>query len=251
MREWMAESLANYQFHIPTVVGSGWFIWLFLLSVFVLLCWKNKDRIDKNTAGYLLILLILVLNPFTIPLYNKIMNGDYWRVLWALTVPVFIALAFTKLTFLIPKKILRCLLILLFMFIIYKGGTFTYNEANFTVPQNLYKIPQDVVEICDIVHENVKKPKLASPGEIGFRVRQYDATIISESSRYGAGNDKLEVLMNPEGEYDLPAIREKALKLNCNCVALRNDKLLEEEPEGYRLLGITGPAQYHVYEFVQ
>jgi hypothetical protein len=251
MREWLKEALANYQFHIPTAAGSGWFIWIFIVCALLLLLWRNKDRIEKNTAGYLGVLLILVLNPFTVPIYNKIMYGDYWRTLWVLTVPVFIALCFTKLAFTIKMKPLRYLLVLALAFLIFKSGVFSYNEVNFAPAQNLYKVPQDVVEACDLIHENVEEPKLASPGEINFRVRQYDATILSESSRNNLGNDKLEALLNPEGTYDTEAIRKKALKCGCNCVVLRADKLTEEEPDGYRLIGTTGPANYHVYQLME
>ena len=249
MKEWLQEALANYEFHIPSVNGSGKYWLWFVLSVILILIWRNKDRMHRAFAGYIGLLTVTILFPFFVPLFNKIMNGDYWRCFWFLTMPVVVAFTVTKLVTLPKNRIITWALTGMILVGLWFSGIFQYNEANFTVPQNLYKVPQDVVEICDIIHGQVEDPKLASPGEVNFRVRQYDATIVSESSRYGLGSDKLAALMNPEGEYDLQAIRERALKRECNCIALRNDRLPENgDFTGYTLLGITGPAQYHVYE---
>ena len=252
MRAWFEEAWAIYRYHIPRVLGNGRMA-LFFVACAICLPIAVRKSGEKNLRNYCVVsalYALLLLNPVLAPLYNACLGGNWWRIFWFLGIPALAAACAALLTELprpvAPKVLIALGLAALIVFC----GNFQYNPAVFQKTENLYRVPQDVIEICDIVHEQVEKPKLASPGEVCFRVRQYDATIRITNSRDNLGDKKLAALLNPEGEYDLSALCERALKKNCNCVALREDKLPPGAAEGTEelmLLGVTGPAHYHVY----
>lgn len=251
MIDWLKEAVACYQFHIPYAVGSGKIIWIFVASIFLIFLWRGKEEPHSRFAWFLAMLMLLVLNPFLVPAINSLTNGDYWRVLWVLAMPVVIAFAFVKVVWFLPKtagKVIGAALLTVSLVFV---GTYQYNAANFVKPENLYKIPQDVVEICDLINGEVEEPKLISDDDVNYWVRQYDATIISESARFGVGNDVIHEIMNSEETYDLETLKEKAGKKKCNCVALRTDRLPENPEDGYTLLGKTASGAYEVYEIAE
>ena len=254
MKEWLSEAVACYQFHISYALGDGKILWIFLACIALLLIWQKKEEGHRRLAGWFAVAAILILNPFFVPALNAASAGDYWRILWVLGMPVVIAFAFTIVIFKAKKNVIRILLGGMLAASIFFIGVFSYNGVNFQASENLYKLPEDVIEVCELTHEKEGPVKLAAPDDLNSMIRQYDATILLVYGRFSSANQKLGELMNPEEFYDLDAIAKRAAKKNCNRVVLRSDKIPEEKKGGTKrlqLLGQTDSGNYCVYAIGQ
>ncbi len=179
--------------------GDNSFFWLFLIAVIFILYFEN-DKIGKATYVYYSIIVLLGLyNPITYYLCNRLFNGNYayfTRLYSLLPVPFTIA----YFSVLLIEKIKGWSKLVLFSFIvgiIVLGGTNIYNEDWVRRAENFSKLSNDVVEVCEIVHSDNERIRLAAPSNIAVSIRQFDGTIMLAYGRYYGYNEPL------RGQLDL------------------------------------------------
>ena len=143
--------------------GYNWV--LFLISLFYIIFYGK--RIPKIfLIGSTLGLFLSFLNPlFCKIVAQKITGVDvYWRLYWI--VPLYYAISYSavELLLLVKRKYLRYIELVLMIFIIGKSGYFIYQDPYFYEHKNLYKLPNEVINIVDtILDDSIENPCVLLP----------------------------------------------------------------------------------------
>ena len=199
--------------------------WIFplLLIVLVFIFWKEKDDMRKLLLGVLpLLFLFIYWCPLTGMLFMKLLGENvYWRILWLIGMAV----------------IVLC-------------GTPLLKSEEFQASTNDYKIPQNVVAVCDLLPGNVHA--LVSNRLMPY-IRLYDPSITLEFGRNALAYNGIE---NPTGnqilyaeaqkeEIDVPALAPLAKEEGCTFLVFSNSRTYSDDWEAY------GYKEYgHTDEFI-
>ncbi|MDO5344273.1 MAG: hypothetical protein Q4E91_00805 [Lachnospiraceae bacterium] len=150
------------------------------------LIWTAVDKKQKEARVfwyYTIVLGLTVYNPllvrYLVPRWIE--STVYYRFFWVL--PVTIAVAY-DMTLLISKCGRRWLkLCAAAVLLVLIGTTASVNETvldHLQPPSNIYKVPDEVVQACALIHEDYKgegEPKAVFTFDLEVYVRQYDASI--------------------------------------------------------------------------
>ena len=164
--------------HFNSYVGWGIIFILYLAAViFLFVTEKRKER--RILFIYMpLVLLILFFLPPVAKLIEKLADDEiYYRLLWILPVTVTLADTMTEIAIKFKGK-MRVIVIAAFAVMIMLGGRLIYTDDRFSVAENEYHMPQEVVDICDAVIIPGREVRVAFPSEFLVYVRQYTPLIV-------------------------------------------------------------------------
>ncbi|MBS6396200.1 MAG: hypothetical protein KH452_03455 [Clostridiales bacterium] len=159
---------------------GAWIFPVLLISI-VWILWQEKDWMRKLLLGVLpLAFLFLYWCPLTGILFMKLLGENvYWRILWllllAVTIPYGGCLLLKKL-----KGIWRQGAFLVLMAVLALSGKQVLSTEWFEVSTNVYKLPQNVVEVCELLPDNIHA--MVSNRLMPY-MRQYNPTITLEYGR--------------------------------------------------------------------
>ena len=126
--------------------GTGYYCILFIIALIYL--WFTEE--DKRIRALLIytptVIQILFFTPIFYMIYNRLDDGTYYRILWLLPMTVVIAYAGCKVIGIHTRVGLALLSAILVM-----SGTYVYKSVYMTRAENEYHIPQEVVEVCEII----------------------------------------------------------------------------------------------------
>ena len=152
-------------------------------AAFVFLFVREKDRMRRCLLLYApLVTMVLFLFPLTRKVYVALMDegATYYRVLWL--IPSGVTVAFAAVTLFAAHRraalVSGCALCAL-------CGSLVYKSVHITPAQNLYHLPQTVIDLCDRMppDEETGKTYAAFPSELVHFVRQYDTRFIMPFGR--------------------------------------------------------------------
>lgn len=159
--------------------GDGSYL---LLVVAALLVWiiKCKAKQGHRIAWAIGILVVLFLNPLTIYIFHNITNAErYVRTFWA--IPFIAGIAYIAVKVLEGRRPWqKLLLIAAIAMLMNVTGDTILNSANFAEPANLYKMPQEVIEVADVIEEHCEpgeSPYVLANVYLSTYLRQYDGNI--------------------------------------------------------------------------
>lgn len=158
-------------------MGNG-LLAVFYLAVIVYLFFEEKRKPYRILFVYTpALLLVCYFNPLFFRLFIRAVGEEiYYRIMWLL--PMSIELSFGVVT--IASKlqgIKRRFFVGICAILIMAGGSYVYGNHFYEKAENIYHMPQTVVDICDDVHVEGREIMVAMPMEFVNYVRQYDATI--------------------------------------------------------------------------
>lgn len=165
--------------------GTGMQMALFFACLIYLIVQKREKEKKYLFAGYTLLFFIICFFPVTAKIIMEVCIGEsvYWRMFWLL--PTTIVTAYTAVLILmqVEEKFKRYLLLFVMLVVIVLTGTNVYNGIIFDRKQNNYKLPQDTVDICDMIEADaaangISHKKLITVNELITTIRQYDAEIL-------------------------------------------------------------------------
>lgn len=210
--------------------GTGMMTGLFLAAEIFLFV-KEKNKTIRILLLYMPVLLLLLyfFPPFASFIYTFVGDEIYYRLLWL--VPVTPVLAYTAVRIWEScggtKKWLAGAVMAVTVML---SGSLVYTSPHFSRAENLYHVPQPVVDICDAISE--PGVKAAFPLELVQYVRQYDPAV---NMPYGREmlverwvtewqlQNELCALLNVE-VLDAAAIAENAREQRCLYVIFREGK---------------------------
>lgn len=160
--------------------------WYLVLVGMILLALLTKYRSEegKKLLQICGIIWLLFLNPVVIYLVCSLkgaVTGRYVRIFWLF--PFVLGSAYVGVRLMKDRKIYQKVLILVFILAIFwaTGGS-VLSEKNFVKASNLYKLPDDVIEVADKIEENKKDewehPCVMANYHLSIYLRQYDGDII-------------------------------------------------------------------------
>lgn len=257
----MREVLTTVKAMYDSYNGTGMQMALFFACILWLLVQKREKEKRYLFVGYAALFFFIYFCPLTAKIIMKLCIGEevYWRMFWLLPTTVVIAYTAVQVIMQADKRLLRYGMLALMLVIVVLTGTNVYNGTIFDRKQNNYKIPSDVVEICDIIEadaaENgVETKKLVTVNEFLTTVRQYDAGILQPYGNEVVKGNKAESenaaclfrLMSSETK-DWEAILWYATMEDCNYLAYPADDALADTLGGYGYVKVGNNANYSVF----
>ena len=158
-------------------MGTGLILIWFLLSLLYLFLREEKKQIRILFLYVPLVLLVLFFNPlFSKGLSTYLGKEIYYRVLWLL--PVTPVLAYTILHICVCLKGKKRMAFTMgAVALVILSGSYIYENRIFGRAENLYHVPQSVVEICDVIEIPGREVTAVFPLDMVQYVRQYSPTV--------------------------------------------------------------------------
>lgn len=207
-----AENIWNV---IAWYFGSSVVIAAFLILMTVHRAGRKKE--NRNYAAFCIVMGLLLWNNVTYGLIKKLGEGDtYYRFLWVFPVALFLAYFLMEGWDKIRSSAKRAVFAVMAVFIIflYSGSTL---KDWVTLPENIYQLSDDKIELCDLIDEVSGGERVVVYGEddLLYGVREYNANIckategekgylyylITENEADASGQLMLGILVNARIDY--------------------------------------------------
>ena len=251
--------------------GTGFLLLLYVIALGYLLI-REKNKYVRSIFVYAPMLLIFgFLFPISRKLYVAVLNegNTYYRVLWLL--PVSITLAYTgcSVIYRLGKRFERNARwisyagALVGVAVIMLAGEYVYNSPHISKAENAYHLPQEVIDICDMIEARegeIPYNYATFPGDLVYYVRQYRTDIGLSYGRdmvepvwgYGIWN---EAYMAIEGTDEIKA--EELIEITrrfpdearaSRFIILRDSKPIDQPLDELGLTFLGQFGQYKLYE---
>lgn len=176
--------------------SSCWYPVVFAVGLLCTLIWGRK-RNSRIFIGYTIFLLLTVYNPLVVKylIAKAKFENEYYRFIWILPVIPGVAYYGVRFVTFFRKKWQKILAVVLVTgCLIVLGNPLDGVVKNFAMAENIYKVPNDLRAVCDVIHQNQENdlPKVVFDSSLNSIVRQYDAgirlVINRNASIYRAGS---------------------------------------------------------------
>lgn len=236
-----------------------------LLFALAALMWVYLFTSEKNKTLRLifvyipLIIVVLILFPFTYTLFEKVgLDTDtYYRLLWLIPTGIITVYGIVKLSS--RNALSRSIGTIAAVLVIAFTGSFAYNSVYLVKAENLYGVPQDVVNIIDdirsddAVHDRIT---VLFPSYLMLYARQYDGNITMPYGRdllsfVMSGKFYLDPLYDAfekSEQIDFDVLLESSRKEYVLYFVFPKDKLTEEGIKESGLIYVTSSGIYDVYK---
>lgn len=205
---------------------------------------------------YTVFLCLTVYNPvlvkYVIPRIG--FEHEYYRFFWLLPVIPGIAYYIIRLIFSQKKKWEKVIIaVLSACIIIFAGAPMDGIVKNFSLAENIYKVPDDLRAVCSVIHQhsNEENPRVVFDQEMNFVVRQYDASIFLSLNRdailYRAGSEVVSVKPESSG-YKAQKVIMDALFYNLDVNRNLFLKALNDTKTDYLVLSLENPKHEFLKE---
>ena len=234
--------------------GQGIYMLLFLAALLYL--WITEKEKSKRTVLVYLTTALGVL--FVCPVFGwfamHFFMTDiviYYRVFWYLPVAVTVCYASVKLIMSMKTTMRKLIVGLAIVLAVCINGKFVYKQTFHIKAQNLFHIPQNAIDVAQIVQMDHYWPRAVFPAELLSFIRQYTAEIYMPYGRnmvedqWNFSSDLFDAM--EAKVYDTERIASLARHNNCAIVVLNNEKDQDGtmEEQDYLLMGKT--KDYTVY----
>lgn len=161
--------------------GSGMYMALYYFALLII--WKmEEEKKNRDILLYpFLIMFGLVWNPAVAGLFfRRVMSGDTeGRIYWIFCMIPVIVYAAVKCILREKQKKERWLTLAVTLVLLCVCGTFKLSDSIYEKAENEYRLPQEMVDICDAVlaDSDQETPRMAVPYDLSSFPRQYDLRI--------------------------------------------------------------------------
>lgn len=246
----------NYMINLfKLYTGNGVLMGLYL-SAWVIIVVLEKKKENKAAFAFSAWYLPLVIaNPLLGMVLERLnmLPERIVRIYWLL--PVFFAVAYGG-ALLVQRAEERFRMGILTAAIIVMGLVFAGNpivsEENFVKAENIYKLPDGVIQIVDMINEDAgdrgEERKAAMPLNLSTYARQYDGTLPMLYGRYPEEDKATEVYEMMQWEsIPVERIRETAKGEGCRYLVLDDRKEWVDMPEEPLLEFVGSYGNYCLY----
>ncbi len=159
--------------------GTGYFVMYLLAVMYILIKGSRRER--ELFLWPSAVLVLTVYNPVVPLIIDKLfdISSEYYRLFWIAPVIVLVPYAGAKIISeerTLRRRIAAGILVAV-MFIL--GGNFVYAKG-FLLSENIYRIPDELIEISDIIHNDSDSEytRVFFEYEYNMEIRQYDPKIL-------------------------------------------------------------------------
>lgn len=183
-----------------TIAGSGWsyvkeclraywgetaFLGIFMILMIYFLYKKRKEH--DVFVYYVFFLIFTVYNPLAVRIVIGKMGYEsiYYRFFWLVPVNIILAYAAVRIVSKTKELVRQMGIVLLLILFILITGAPLMQIRDLKLPDNLYKVEDDVLAVCELIHDDTEKenPRVATDMEMLLVMRQYDPSIQLTLSR--------------------------------------------------------------------
>lgn len=226
-------------------------IYLFVL-LYLWLTEKNKQR--RAIFVYAPTLLLLM---FFCPLFRKVFvrimddSETYYRLLWLLQMSLVSAYGILKLC---GRH--RRVGLALMCAAIAVCGNYVYDSQYITKAENVYHLPQDAVDVVDLIEPEEGRITVLLPADLIYYVRQYSTNIELPYgremliARWGYYHDMYEAMEKAE-VIETASFVELAREYPCAYIVLKADRKIEEPLTKYGFILYGQVGEYLIYKDTQ
>lgn len=228
--------------------GTGHYEILFLISLLYIFIMEKDIRNKQMLFWYSVIILFIILNPLFasgVKIFFSIESGVYVRLFLLMPIHIVIAYAMLKLLEHVKPFSEKIKLFVGFLVLLLLSGTTYYQEGLFLQADNLMKIPNETIEVCNILESDSDAVKVIAPAELLPYIRQYDANILLCYGRNGSSNDSERTqslyAQFESSEIDVGNIVSELRELECHYIVYyKNDAIVNRFIDnGYFFIGET------------
>ena len=206
-------------------------------ALYIAIC--EKDLKKRIILGFLPLLVVAgFLFPVTKIVYVAAFDegsDTYYRILWLAPIYLVIGYAACKLILSLKKELHRALALCAVLAVVILTGSLVYFNQYMSVAENMYHIPQHVINICDVIAPEEGEPRVraAFPSELVHFVRQYDTDILMPYGRemvatqWDYYNVVYEVMEKPD-VIDAEALLEATRQTSCSYIVLSQDRKIDK-----------------------
>lgn len=152
---------------------------------------------------YTAFLFLTIYNPIFVKYIFSKLGSDkiYYRFFWLLPVSLLLGYCCINILDYTKSKLSYCVIsIILVILVTLTGSPIKNIFKDLSIPENLYKVPDSLLEICDIIHRDSKEenPKIVAPDvTVHMLIRQYDPslqlTLDRDTLLYRLGNPNFNI----------------------------------------------------------
>lgn len=158
-------------------MGTGLIVIWYLAATIYLAFTEKRKQIRVMFVYMPLLVLLIYFNPLVTWLVSRYIDYEiYYRILWLLPITAVIAFATVEIYGKLQEK-KRVLFAVVTACLIMVSGSFVYNDGFFRKAENIYHVPQVVVDICDAIEVEGREVMAVFPREMLQYVRQYSPVV--------------------------------------------------------------------------
>ena len=233
--------------------GTSLHILVFAAGI-VYLFFAEKDKGRKTLLVYasVCLLALFFLPLFAYPVISILDEETYYRILWLLPINIVVAYAAVKLMIQRKNMWQKIVVGILTALVIAKSGDYVYDHPTFIKAENLYNLPQMVVDIGKVLEPEEGWIMAAVEPELLPYMRQYSTNIhmpygremlVGRWERYHPLHEEMTAdVINPETLY------EQIERSFCDYVVLRQNHLIDGTLEEYGAEKIANVYGYDIYK---
>ncbi len=225
-------------------------------AIYLIIC--EKDFRKKIILG---ILPVVVLAGFLLPI-TKILyvaafddgSDTYYRVLWLIPMYVVIGYAACKLIFSLKNVVWQRVGLVASLVVVMLSGSLVYANQYMSRAENLYHIPQDAIDVCDVIlpKDQDQRVRVLFPSELVHFVRQYDTRILMPygremiASQWDYYNAVYDAYEKPE-VINAEALLEATRQAKCLYIVVRTDRKVDVNLVSMGLKLVDTVGDYLIY----
>lgn len=228
--------------------GSGMYIALFLVAILYIYLKEDNKKIKSFLVYFPIIILLVTLNPIFNKIVGKIFTASvYWRVYWMLPLGVVIAYAAVRFINSGNEKSKKVIATIGIIITIMMSGRLIYNKENYIQVSNLYKVPDEVLEVVEVIRQGKEERKKALTSEqLVAYIRQVDASIELAYRREPTGyldNEFVRIMHSGISED----IVNMAFENDCNYIVLDRGLVINVELHYFGFERIAETENFIIY----
>lgn len=231
--------------------NGTWLRWFYYICLGYLLL-RKKNKQGKTLTRYIIWQYLVIFNPLVYYIAYLFLQAEnvYVRLYYMLFPEIFMAYILTLLVFDFKEKKNRIICVIVCGVVIMVLGK-PYGElAEFSKPQNIYKLPQEIIELCDMINADSpdEAPRaIVYQGDVRDRgpivyIRQYSSRIQMLYGRAGyvyKGNQIFDLI--EKNEITMSEIGQLMEENNCRYLVWKYNQndITEMENLGGNIVGKT------------
>ncbi len=236
---------------IKGYMGTGLLLgWFFLSMVYL---WKTeKEKWKRILFVYFpLCVLVVFFNPLAFRLVYEFAGEEiYYRILWLLPISMTISYCGVNIIYRLQEK-KRLVGVIGYLGLIMVSGKCIYGNPHFSRAENIYHMPEAVVEICDEIVIEGREVMGVFPKEMLQYVRQYTPLVCMPYGReelvpQWLADNPMFVLME-EDEVSLDRLLPLCKESGVHYLILPEDKTVIGEFEDYDYVLVKNIRGYNLY----
>ena len=230
-------------------MGTGLItIWFLVALCYLFLREKNRPRRILFVYSPVIVLL-LFFNPLFFKIFAVAAEEEiYFRMMWLLPVSIVIAYSVVLVCQSLKGRSRVCFAAVAAI-LVAVSGKLVYSSPLYSKAENVYHMPQAVVDICDAIVIPGREVMAAFPDEFILYVRQYSPLVCMPYGRETLMTyyHEMDALINSE-EIVVEELAEMAKRYSCHYVILSEETILYGDMTDYDYVVFDKMHGYVIYK---